>query len=820
MSSLRAIAHVFLITGSVATSAFAGGATWVPTSLLAPAPKGTPAEVVFDAAASSASISHVEVRIHGFWVEDVSTPFGTFQRIEVPGLPRLGEIGKPDLPVLRAPLALPALATSARLVATTVLASKEYDGILAAPTPVPRLDDPVDPAADPGPGDPDGVPEEWKVDPAVYGGVALFPAGQPLAPVSATTRYGSISSATPHAHVAWFDPVKKSTIVDSRVRFQFEHIGTIPPFQSLTPDRIALAKATFLNFEEAIWLKADVATYRVRYAIVTPPQYVATLEPLIERRKSFGFEVDVLRTDVIGTACEAIRAALASWYSAGNAQYDHYALLVGDVLELPQCPMPSGGSGLSDDPYASPAGIPDVDDEIIVGRLSVDSKHDLAAQIAKILAYETSPPPVDHGKALLVAHDDPAPGYVATMDEIAAATYSHPPSFAQIAGSAPGATNESITTAMEAGVGIVAYRGHGTAYAWPDWNGANDDFHKNDVVLLANGGRRPVVWSFSCSNSDLAAGGLFADSIGENWLEATGGAVAHYGASRPVPTLENDALAKSLFDAVFDHGITVHGQAIAYAESAAADQVPGHAGGAYVLLGDGSVRLRRGVPKTLKILAPAEYSCGGPNPACVMQLQVVDAQNVPQPGILVSVWKGPPAVDPDGPDEISFTGYTDGQGNVNVPTGPISLGTIHTIGRDPEGDVAITITPTVVGPFKDLGGAKAGTLGKPKLVGEGTAQPMTPVTIRLLAAAPNATAVLFIALADNPTPFLGGTFHPLPLAFSSVLATNFEGAIALDVPAWPAAIPSDTLLVFQYAVADPDALGGVSLSNGLRLLVP
>ena len=66
-----------------------------------------------------------------------------------------------------------------------------------------------------------------------------------------------------------------------------------------------------------------------------------------------GFEVELLTLESLpGTTCGDIMSALASWYLAGDPWDDHYALLIGDVDVLPQCPTPLAGGVLSDISYA------------------------------------------------------------------------------------------------------------------------------------------------------------------------------------------------------------------------------------------------------------------------------------------------------------------------------------------------------------------------------------------------------------------------------------------------------------------------------------
>ena len=120
--------------------------------------------------------------------------------------------------------------------------------------------------------------------------------------------------------------------------------------------------------------------------------------------------------------------------------------------------------------------------------------------------------------------------------------------------------------------------------------------------------------------------------------------------------------------------------------------------------------------------------------------------------------------------------------------------------------------------WSDLGGAVGGSAGPPQLSGTGTLIAGTCLTLDLHDAPASKPAVLFIGLADSPTPFKGGVFHPVPVLLELHLATNPSGEILLS-GTFGAGLSGQSL-VLQYAITDPTAVKGVALSNGLRADVP
>ena len=74
-------------------------------------------------------------------------------------------------------------------------------------------------------------------------------------------------------------------------------------------------------------------------------------------------------------------------------------------------------------------------------------------------------------------------------------------------------------------------------------------------------------------------------------------------------------------------------------------------------------------------------------------------------------------------------------------------------------------------------------------------------------------AALFVALAPNPVPFMGGTPVAVPALLQLVLVTDGTGSLGRLVPG------SDTpvWVVLQFALADAGQPAGVALSYAVEL---
>ncbi len=121
--------------------------------------------------------------------------------------------------------------------------------------------------------------------------------------------------------------------------------------------------------------------------------------------------------------------------------------------------------------------------------------------------------------------------------------------------------------------------------------------------------------------------------------------------------------------------------------------------------------------------------------------------------------------------------------------------------------------------WNDEGCALAGATGEPSLLGLGDLSAGSNNALRLLDAAPSATAGLFFGLGSGAVPFKGGTLKPFPFFPPTILTTSATGAIQLPF-VMPAGAPAGTELWFQYAISDMGAPVNVALSNALRGVTP
>ncbi len=645
-------------------------------------PPGSPAVIVFDENQSNATDSFFDVFIHGFWsIDKVDPATGQhYQKIEVPGMGTISETGAPDLPALTLEMAITTGATSATLVETTWLAGWNTWDYLVWPQPLDELDRE------------EGTPERFVKNDSLYQLNVPWPVEHGTNPTTRMTL-GSIPAAAATVYPVKWNPSSGVIQVGTHARYHYSH-GVFQKgaadFPLFTRERIRQAEIKFDNWPavDDIVLPNPVF-YDGEYLFITPSEYLDELDPLIKQKKARGFHTTVVTSGVTRSTCASIRTAIINWYNSTPAWRDHYCLLVGDVDVIPLCTAPIESedypSGFpTEDLYGSVNGN-DLDEEVYVGRLSVDTGADVTEQVERILNYEDTPELYCcYDKVTLVAHKEGAPRkYVGAHESVRNATYAVPPVFTTRYGNGI-APDGFVTHDINEGLGLVAYRGHGSATAWTDWNAHGDDYDEEDIDNLDNGPLTPAVWSFACQNHSLETEDCFGEYIMNRGED---GAVSVYASTVDSYTDQNHELDRRMFRAVYHLGLTTQSHAIEYAEAKIIEMGWKSNPWMYLLLGDPDMQIRRRNPGVWLVNAPDTIeTC--PSPPCFLDVLVMDEQGGPVEDVLVAAWK-PGSVGPtkfNGPDEVFDNRYTLGDGSASVPAEPMTPGWLYYTIQDDAGN--------------------------------------------------------------------------------------------------------------------------------------
>jgi hypothetical protein len=563
----------------------------------------------------------LEVALTALTKRPVVVGGATYQQVSVAGAGTTEEVGAPELPALGALLAFPPDTDQAFVEDVEVLEQSNDEGVRVAPF---RRRLPGE--ADPAPAAP---------DPARYGQVEPYPA-VPVA-LGALDHWRGITVARLAVHPARVVPAWQRLSVDRRLRVTVgwhEQPGVDgPPAPTGAPDDAQ--RALIANVDEATGAAPPRDEPQSKYLFIVDDKLAAAVQPLVDLKTAQGLSPTVTLASSLGSplTAEAIHAHVASMYRQRGIEY---ALLVGDLDVIP---MYQWGEYPSDLWYGLIEGN-DLFAEVSLGRLVARTPEELAPVVAKILAYANGDAAAAwRKKILLVAHEQEYPGKYTQASE-AVRTYDYglksPIEFAKIYGG-EGGTNEQVMTAINDGVGIVAYRGHGDTGEWWEW-GKSGSFFANKQTFT-NAEKTPVVLSLACLNLNLPDP---SPTLGEQFVNlGAGGAVAFLGATQPSYTIPNHDFEGYLFRGILEDGVTSLGKVLLRANAALVKQYGAESYATenvrmYAILGDPMTTLGTGYLCDPHVTAEA-----GPD-TTIAAGQWVQLGGPPQPG---ATYRWEPATD-------------------------------------------------------------------------------------------------------------------------------------------------------------------------------
>lgn len=461
------------------------------------------------------------------------------------GAGRDGAVGQPAIPVVSFLVGVPSTTDTAWLSSVATMDQRQIPDITLIPVqPSVREID---------------APPPFARDEASYGLDQNVPDVRGVIGDVATWRNYRVVPVT--IHPFRYNAARKILTVDTRTRVQVSFADLEDePKDTADDGEEASAEAyrtTLVNYPEIRAIDAPQGDDpgRVRLLVIaSDPLFDATV-PFVQLKERQNIRTELLRLSTVGNTPDQIKAKIADRYAQMAIEA---VLLVGDVADLPMFMYPADASEWGSEPipsdywYGLLAG-EDLLPEVSIGRLPGRTHDEIAAQVAKIIAYEEGDANADwRHKILLVAHEEDAPyKYQACAESVRSRQYHGGPyNFMRLYGG-NNASNADVVNQINAGVGVVAYRGHGSNTAWQAWNGGHFSFENSGIQ---NGDRTPVVFSIACSNLAMQDE---ARSHGEQWMLANnGGAAAFLGATIPSWTEANDVFMQMIFRILLDDGVS------------------------------------------------------------------------------------------------------------------------------------------------------------------------------------------------------------------------------------------------------------------------
>jgi hypothetical protein len=240
------------------------------------------------------------------------------------------------------------------------------------------------------------------------------------------------------------------------------------------------------------------------------------IQPFIAHKRSQGFTV-AEKEVATGTNVKSIVQ------DAYDADHDLlYVQLVGDWADI-KCETNNQGYPMDNALGLVAGGDPYYD--IIISRFSAENATDVTTQVNKVITYEENPNPLWWTKGLGIASDE-GPGdddefdyqHVDIIKENKLLLNGYTTVYGEYD---PIGTDSGVTSAINNGVHVINYSGHGEVRGWisPDLG-----FNIDHVNNLTNGSNLPFIFSVAC------VVGLYSgskDCFAEAWLrKQNGGAVS------------------------------------------------------------------------------------------------------------------------------------------------------------------------------------------------------------------------------------------------------------------------------------------------------
>lgn len=280
--------------------------------------------------------------------------------------------------------------------------------------------------------------------------------------------------------------------------------------------------------------------------IISYPDFVANLGPLVKLRESQNYRVQVVTTDQIYDQYNfgerspfAIRSFLTDAALHWNRK-PQYVLLVGGASFDPRDYLGLGEFDFVPTRLIETAAFKTASDDwftdfnesgfgtIPIGRLPVHTPEDVDLLVSKIVSYERGGSANSwNSQALFIADQNIDANFSGAATSAATAV----PASLQVTklfadGEDPVAARAQILAALNNGSLLVNYHGHGSEQQWS----FSDLFDTNDVAALSNGNRLPVYLLMDCLNGFFQD--VYAESLGVSLLMApNGGAVSVWTSS-------------------------------------------------------------------------------------------------------------------------------------------------------------------------------------------------------------------------------------------------------------------------------------------------
>lgn len=273
----------------------------------------------------------------------------------------------------------------------------------------------------------------------------------------------------------------------------------------------------FLNYERS---RYTTITESGEILIITPAQFVDAMQPYVNWKIKNGYPTTMVTLEEVGNSNTAVKNYITNFYNEHNLAF---VVIVGDGNLFPYF---TKDNEVSDNFYTEIVGNDNVPD-IILGKISAENATHVTTQVNKFIQYEENPPVTTHFATFMgIASQEGGSSsdngeidyqHIRNIDNILL-DFTYTNGYELFEGSQGGLdasgnpTAANVSAAMNTGVGIITYCGHGNYNKWE-----TTSFNNNNVNSLTNYNMLPFIISTACLNGDYVNQTCFAEA----WLRAT-----------------------------------------------------------------------------------------------------------------------------------------------------------------------------------------------------------------------------------------------------------------------------------------------------------
>jgi hypothetical protein len=506
-------------------------------------------------------------------------------------------------------------------------------------------------------------------------------------------------------------PLTPTQIVSPSVSGSGPYTVTFAVTPTLGAQYFAVGSTAVQTPEISIYSPADLSSSAngADYIFITHPDFITTAQVLADYRSSQGLRTRVINIDDIINEFNngiyhpiAIKNFLAYAFYHWQPPAPSYVLLVGDgtwnfkqfntgwygaeTIYMPPnlgWVDPWQGEVDATNLLATIVGN-DLIPDLFIGRLPVNSVSELNSVINKIIAYEQTPGQDWQRNFTFVADNvpDPAgdfeasaeylisnyvkPGF--TANRIYVSDYCPPTNPPTPCPAAKAAITSTLNTT---GTLLMTYFGHGAIQSWSK----EQIFTNNDIPLLQNGGRLPVIFSLTCLDGywigPLHSGPekVLGPSMIEEIVRADAkGAVSAFSPGGLGVSNGHDTLARGFYKSIFEDGNWILGPATLsarlslFASGSNFDLI-----NTYNIIGDPALHLLN--PYSVKVIPTSATQSGFPGMTAPFMFQVENSGAITDTFDLTitgNVW---PTIVPSVVGPLSSNSHVNMLVSVQIPAG-------------------------------------------------------------------------------------------------------------------------------------------------------